>query len=185
MSSNEPVIVPFVAAGCEQACASSHARISLHDRFEGGLTSLLILACAGLVSAQFLGGDVTKSELEQLAEFRYALRKFLRFSEQVTQENGITTLQYQLLLQVKGFPGRSHASIRELAERLQSKHHGVVALVTRCEELGLVTRETSNSDRRVVEVHLTSEGNRLLVRLARLHRHELMHLSELFPRPGR
>jgi DNA-binding MarR family transcriptional regulator len=125
---------------------------------------------------------MTKSELEELAEFRYALRKFLRFSEDRAQEHGITTLQYQLLLQVQGFPGRSCATIGELAERLQSKHHGVVALVTRCEELGLVTRQVNEVDRRLVEVHLTPEGSRRLVRLARLHRQELKTLSRVLAR---
>lgn len=120
---------------------------------------------------------MTKLQLEKLAEFRYELRKFLRFSEQVTQEHGITALQYQLMLQVKGFPGRSHATISELAERLQSKHHGVVALVTRCEELGLVTRKANARDRRVVDVHLTEDGRRRLVRLARIHSHELKALT--------
>jgi DNA-binding MarR family transcriptional regulator len=120
---------------------------------------------------------MTKFQLENLAQFRYELRKFLRFSEQVTQVHGVTALQYQLMLQVKGFPGRSHATISELAERLQSKHHGVVALVTRCEELGLVTRKANVRDRRVVDVYLTEEGRRRLVRLARMHRHELKALS--------
>ena len=47
------------------------------------------------------------------------------------------------MLQVKGFPGRNWATIGELAERLQAKHHGVVALVSRCESLGLVQRQAS------------------------------------------
>jgi DNA-binding MarR family transcriptional regulator len=122
---------------------------------------------------------MSKTELEKLATFRYELRKFLRFSEEASQEHGMTALQYQLMLQVKGFPGRSWATIGELAERLQSKHHGVVALVTRCEELGLVTRQPSAQDGRVVEVHLTAEGTRRLLRLARLHRHELGTLAAL------
>lgn len=120
---------------------------------------------------------MTKFQLETLALFRYELRKFLRFSEDVTKEHGITALQYQLMLQVKGFPGRSHATISELAERLQSKHHGVVALVTRCEELGLVTRKANALDRRVVDVYLTEDGRRRLVRLARIHSDELKALS--------
>lgn len=120
-----------------------------------------------------------KGEYEAMARFRHHLRKFLRFSEDVAQEHGITPLQYQLLLQIKGFPGRSHASITELADRLQSKHHGVVALVSRCEELDLVRRQASERDLRLVEVHLTAAGEHLLEGLALLHRDELQALQQL------
>lgn len=128
-----------------------------------------------------------KADFEQLAEFRYQLRRFLRFSEDVTRRHGITMLQYLLLLQVKGFPGREWASIGELSERLQAKPHGVLALVSRCEALGLVTRQASASDGRVVEVRLTDKGNRSLTRLAQLHRDELASLQGEFvvPAPAR
>ena len=72
---------------------------------------------------------MVKAEFEMLAQFRYQLRRFLRFSEEATQADGVTPLQYQLMLQIKGFPGRDWATVTELAERLQSKHHGVVALI--------------------------------------------------------
>jgi DNA-binding MarR family transcriptional regulator len=125
------------------------------------------------------GPPLAKAEFEALAEFRYQLRRFLRFSEEATRESGITPLQYQLMLQIKGFPGRDWATIGELAERLQAKHHGVVALVTRCESLGLVQRQASASDLRRVEIRLTPEGERCASRLARLHRDELASLQGL------
>jgi DNA-binding MarR family transcriptional regulator len=127
-----------------------------------------------------------KADYEALAEFRYQLRRFLRFSEDVTRASGITPLQYQLLIQVKGFPGRDWASVGELAERLQAKHHGVVALVSRCEALGLVQRRTSAHDQRRVEIRLTPEGERCAGELAMLHRDELDALRNLFlPRATR
>jgi hypothetical protein len=82
---------------------------------------------------------LSKKEFETLSEFRYRLRRFLRFSEQVTRQRGITPLQYLLLLHIKGFPGRDWATVGELAERLQAQHHGVVALISRCEKLGWVS----------------------------------------------
>jgi DNA-binding MarR family transcriptional regulator len=112
-----------------------------------------------------------------LADFRYELRRFLRYSEEITRRHGVTPLQYQLLLQVKGYPGREHATIGELAERLQAKHHGVVALVSRCEEAGVVKRRASAEDRRAVVVELTPRGERLLERLAQLHRNELLAIQ--------
>lgn len=123
--------------------------------------------------------SMKKSDYEAMARFRHHLRKFLRFSEDVAKRHGITPLQYQLMLQVKGFPGRSHASITELADRLQSKHHGVVALVSRCEELGLVRRQASERDLRSVEVHLSPSGERLLESLALQHRDEVQSLLQL------
>jgi DNA-binding MarR family transcriptional regulator len=119
---------------------------------------------------------LTKADIETLANFRYQLRRYLRFSEEATRNEGITSLQYQLLLQIKGFPGREWATIGELAERLQAKHHGVVSLVSRCEEAGLVTRALSRDDRRKVEVRLTAKGGKCLDRLADMHRGELLSL---------
>jgi DNA-binding MarR family transcriptional regulator len=123
---------------------------------------------------------MNKSEFEALAEFRYQLRRFLRFSETAVQLEGITPLHYQLLLQIKGFPGRAWATIGELAERLQASHHGTVALVSRCESVGLVRREKDPQDKRQVRVHLTETGDQQITRLARLHRDELKSLARLF-----
>ncbi|MBX3621164.1 MAG: winged helix-turn-helix transcriptional regulator [Rhizobacter sp.] len=123
---------------------------------------------------------LTKADFESLAEFRYQLRRFLRFSEEAAHAEGITPLQYQLLLQIKGYPGRDWAVIGELAERLQSQQHGVVALVSRCEAAGLVTRSPGEADRRQVQVRLTVKGDRCLRRLAELHRVELSSLAGAF-----
>ncbi len=68
----------------------------------------------------------------------------------------------------------------ELAERLQAKHHGVVALISRCETAGLVVRNSSRGDLRLVEVQLTSKGERCLEKLARLHRAEHLSLQGKF-----
>ena len=126
---------------------------------------------------------LTKPDFEQLSEFRYQMRRFERFSEQAAQSEGITPLQYLLLLHIKGYPGRDGASVGELAERLQSQHHGVVALVSRCEALNLVRRQVSETDRRQVEVHLEKAGERVLARLAELHRAELKSLEGAFQIP--
>lgn len=123
---------------------------------------------------------VTKRQFEALANFRYRMRLFLRYSEQVTRKHGLTPLQYQLLLQVKGYPGRDWATVSELAERLQAKHHGVVSLITRCQRLGLVKREQSEADRRTVHVRLTAKGEAALGRLAELHRDELLAHRDQF-----
>ncbi len=126
---------------------------------------------------------MTTRQYKALADFRYELRRFLRYSEDLTRRHGVTPLQYQLLLQVKGYPDREHATVGELAERLQAPPHGAVALVSRCEDAALVTRRVSDQDRRAVVVKLTQKGERLLERLARLHRNELVAVQRrvLFP----
>ncbi|CAE6853280.1 hypothetical protein R69746_07463 [Paraburkholderia aspalathi] len=115
----------------------------------------------------------SKEDLEAMSEFRYRLRRFLRFSEEVTHAAGVTPLQYQLMLQVRGFPGRSWATVGELAERLQAAPNGTAALVSRCESAGLVCRKPSEADRRQVQVHLTVKGDRCLLKLAALHKPEI------------
>ncbi len=126
---------------------------------------------------------MSKAEYELLAQFRYQLRRFLRFSEEAARRAGITPLQYQLMLQIKGFPGRDWATVVELAERLQAKHHGVVALISRCEAASLVARNVSRGDLRLVEVQLTGKGERCLEQLARLHRAEHLSLRGKFSLP--
>ena len=126
---------------------------------------------------------LSKEDYEQLADFRYQLRRFLRFSEEVTQEHGITPLQYLLLLQVRGYPGRDWATIAELAERLQAHHHGVVALTSRCEKAGLVARRPGREDKRCVEVVLSEKGAQLLQRLAGLHKDQLIDVQSEFRFP--
>lgn len=123
-------------------------------------------------------GAADKQRYEALSDFRYQLRCFLRFSEDAARAEGITALQYQLLLHTQGFAEREWATIGELADRLQAQPHGVVALVTRCEEAGLVQRRTSEADRRQVEVHLLPFGHRKLARLAAQHAQQLTALNE-------
>jgi DNA-binding MarR family transcriptional regulator len=127
-------------------------------------------------------GILSKYELEQIADFRYQLRVFLRFSEDITQTYGLTVLQYLLLLQTKGYPGRDWATIAELAQRLQSHHHGVVALVSRCEKAGLVQRIPGREDRRCVEIHLLPKGEQLLNDIALHHKNQVKHLQQVIAR---
>lgn len=127
---------------------------------------------------------LSKADFSALSEFRYQIRRFERFSETAAHAEGITPLQYLLLLHIKGYPGRDWATVGELAERLQAQQHGVVALLTRCEAAGLVQRKPSALDRRRVEVHLLAAGETTLRRLAAMHRAELQSLTGVFVIPN-
>ena len=122
---------------------------------------------------------ISKAHYELLAEFRHALRRFQRFSQEAARSAGLTPQQHQVLLAIKGFPGRDYVSIGELAGRLQLRHHSTVGLVDRLALRRLVRRAVSGSDRRRVEVSLTSRGEAVIERLSAAH---LMELRQL--RPG-
>jgi DNA-binding MarR family transcriptional regulator len=126
---------------------------------------------------------LAKADFSALSEFRYQMRRFERFSEDAVQAEGITPLQYLLLLHIKGYQGRDWATVGELAERLQAKPHGVVALISRCEAGELVQRRPSASDRRRVEIHLLPAGEAILTHLAKIHRAELRSLEGIFAVP--
>jgi DNA-binding MarR family transcriptional regulator len=121
---------------------------------------------------------LTKSEFEALATFRFGIRRYLRFSEEAVRRHGITPQHYQVLLALKGFPGRDWATVGELAERLQLRHHSVVELVNRAQKQGLVQRAPHPHDWRAVRVELSAEGVQLLEGLSVLHREQLRRMRE-------
>jgi DNA-binding MarR family transcriptional regulator len=126
---------------------------------------------------------LTKQDFEALARFRFGIRRYLRFSEETVRRHGVTPQQYQLLLAIKGFPGRDWAVVRELADRLQLRHHSVVELVNRAQAQGLVHRTTDPDDARAVRVVLTDVGEHLLDRLSALHRDELRRMDSVLTLP--
>ncbi|MCG3148266.1 MAG: hypothetical protein PCFJNLEI_01709 [Verrucomicrobiae bacterium] len=118
-----------------------------------------------------------KAQYETLAAFRYALRQFIRFSEEAAQAAGITPQQHQALLAIKGFPGRDRVTVGELAERLQLRHHSAVGLIDRLVAQKLVTRAPSATDGRQVLVGLTGRGETALERLSAAHRRQLKQIA--------
>jgi DNA-binding MarR family transcriptional regulator len=103
------------------------------------------------------------SNVIEVAEFREALRRFLRRSERVARASGLTPQRHLLLLMIKGAPdGSEQSTVTELAERLQLAQSTVTELVSRAEDAGLVSREQSQTDARVAHLRLTSEGEQRL-----------------------
>lgn len=115
--------------------------------------------------------DISPSEYQALAEFRYQIRSFLGFSEKAAREAGLEPQQHQLMLAVRA--AAEPATIRYLADRLQLRHHSAVGLIDRMEAAGLVKRKRSEDDRRSAEVRLTPRGSKLLGDLSVQHRNEL------------
>jgi DNA-binding MarR family transcriptional regulator len=116
-------------------------------------------------------------DYELLAQFRWSLRQFLRFSECAAREAGLTPQQHQALLAIKGFGGKQPILIGELADRLQILHHSAVGLADRLGQKGYVKRLPDQSDRRRVHLVLTPRGETILETLSAAHREQLSAAS--------
>ena len=116
-------------------------------------------------------------EYALLAGFRYALRAFLHFSESAAAGLGLTAQQYQAMLALRGFPEDRAIAINDLAQHLLIKHNTAVGLVDRLDKQGLVARRASPVDGRQVYLRLTAKGERMLERLAAVHREELHRIG--------
>ena len=114
-------------------------------------------------------GTANTVDYRALAEFRFQIRKFLRFSEAAARRVGLEPQQHQLLLAIKGMK----PTVGELAARLQTRHHSVVELIDRLEARQLVGRRRSEQDRRQVWIDLTPEGERILDALSVQHGAEM------------
>jgi DNA-binding MarR family transcriptional regulator len=115
---------------------------------------------------------IAPGDYRALADFRYEIRRFLRFSEEAARGAGLEPQQHQLLLAVTAAPP-GEATVGYLSERLQLRHHSVVGLIDRLEEQQLVVRKRSGADRRNVLVCLTPRGKKILGHLTIHHREEL------------
>ena len=108
---------------------------------------------------------LTVFDYQALAEFRYRIRRFQRFSEEAARQAGIEPQHHQIMLAIKGRPPGEEPRIAYLAERLQIQHHSAVELIDRLEKKGLITRARSSEDRREVFVKLTPRGEQVLAEL--------------------
>lgn len=119
-------------------------------------------------------------DFKAMAELRYQIRRFLRFSENAARQAGVEPQQHQLLLAVKGLPDGAKPTIGVLAERMQLQHHSTVELVDRLVERGFLARLRATDDRRQVLIKLTGEGEDFLEKLSRHHIEELQSTGPKF-----
>ena len=117
-----------------------------------------------------------------MAELRYQIRRFLRFSESAAREAGIEPQQHQLLMAVRGLPDGLKPTIGVLAERMQLQHHSTVELIDRLVERGFLFRLRATDDKRQVLVKLTRGGEDFLERLSLHHLQELQTAGPKFVR---
>jgi len=120
---------------------------------------------------------LTTADYARLAAFRYALRSFVHFSEAAAAKLGLTGQQYQAMLYVRSRADGAPVSIADLANELLIKHNSAVGLADRLVAQGLVARERAPEDRRTAQLRLTAKGERILGRLARVHRAKLRRIG--------
>jgi DNA-binding MarR family transcriptional regulator len=122
--------------------------------------------------------DVRDEDYRRLAQFRHALRRFLKFSEAAATDAGMTPQHYQALLAIRAGPEQG-LLIGELAEQMLLRPHSATGLVDRLAEAGLVERVRDDEDRRQVRVRATEAARALLASLAGSHRAELRRLKPM------
>jgi len=120
---------------------------------------------------------LTQQDFERLLEFRVSLRRFQRWSEDQAKAAGLTHVQHQLLVAIKGHPGGRPPTVGDLAGHLLLRPHSAVELVDRAEAAGLVGRTPDREDGRVVRVRLTADGEEILQKLTRAHLDRLHELA--------
>ena len=116
---------------------------------------------------------IEHQDIQQLAKFRYEIRRFLQFSEQAAGAAGLQPQQHQLLLQIAGAVDGTAVTISYIADAMGLRHHTVVELSKRCEAAGLVRRTHDLVDRRCVVLKLTAQGDRALRQLSEVHAQQL------------
>jgi len=104
-----------------------------------------------------LVADPTSDELQFVAEFRVALRRFVTASELQTAAFGLTARQYDLLA-VLHHPTRPRVTPGSLADELALSKSAATELLSRAVKAGLVHREIDPANARTKLVTATSEG---------------------------
>lgn len=123
--------------------------------------------------------SMSEDDYANLLGFRSDLRRFLHWSEEQARAEGLTPNQHQLLLAVKGHHGPGGPTIGEIAGYLAVRHHSVVGLIDRAEKAKLVRRIQDADDHRVIRLHLTATGDKLIERLSQVHLEELRRFRSL------
>ena len=119
----------------------------------------------------------SSEDFQHVLAFRVRLRRFQHWSEKQARAAGLTHVQHQLLVAIKGHPGDLPPTVGELAAYLLLRHHSAVELVDRAEKAGLVRRGPDPEDARIVRVKLTRKGDQLVIELTRAHLAELRKLA--------
>lgn len=121
--------------------------------------------------------SLSRADYTLLAGFRHALRQFLHFSEEASRRTGVPPHQHQAMLAIAGAAAQEQITVGKLAEQLQITHQSAVGLAGRMETKGLVKKQHSSADKRLVFIRLTAAGRRVLENLSAAHKAEIARIS--------
>jgi len=121
--------------------------------------------------------DLADADYELLLRLRTDLRRFLHWSEEQAQAEGLTAAQHQLLLAIRGHPGPGAPTVSDVADALLLRHHSATGLVDRAVLAGWVKRTRDRDDHRAVRLSITRSGAAKLALLSRRHLQELERLQ--------
>lgn len=100
-----------------------------------------------------------KSDVDQVLEaVIYLYTESRRITKELARRADLTGPQ---LTVVKMLESIGDLSLSELSEKIRAQNSTVTGIIDRMEREGLVTRERSKEDRRVVYIKLTSKGRSL------------------------
>ncbi|ENO90191.1 MarR family winged helix-turn-helix transcriptional regulator [Thauera linaloolentis] len=99
--------------------------------------------------------------LSVLQRFRVLIRTAQRHSQWIERQSGVTGAQLWVLQELVEVPG---LRVGELANRMALHQSTASNMVDRLETSGLIRKERTSADQRVVRLYLTEEGMALLGR---------------------
>ncbi|HET7922944.1 MAG TPA: MarR family transcriptional regulator [Gammaproteobacteria bacterium] len=114
--------------------------------------------------------NVSARDYRTVGLWREALRDFIHFSNKDMKRQGITLLQYQVLLEIVScLETEEEMTVGTLSSHLHMRHNSVVVLINQLARKGHVRRVPSPSDRRSMLLQLTAKGKRTLDKLVQGH----------------
>ena len=100
-----------------------------------------------------------KPEVDQILEaILYLYTESRRITKELARAVLLTGPQLTVLKMLEGV---GDLSLSELSERIRAQNSTVTGIIDRMEREGLVLRERSNEDRRVINITLTEKGSRI------------------------
>ena len=99
--------------------------------------------------------------LSVLQRFRVLIRTAQRHSQWIERQSGVTGAQLWVLQELIEAPG---LRVGELAKRMALHQSTASNMVDRLETSGLIRKERTSADQRVVRLYLTDEGEAMLGR---------------------
>lgn len=121
-----------------------------------------------------------QSYIGKIAEARYVMRRVLRIVNEQAQHHGLDALVHQALLQVYGAEDRTGITVSALAQRLDIAPALASRIGRRLEELGLVQRAGTPTDRRVIKITTTPAGVDKLDEIDQEVGRQLSHFHQQF-----